>query len=171
MKLSRTVYHYCPQPKGDREIEDALRQLAEKHPEMGFGKFFAMLRREGREWNHKRVHRVYREIKLNKRRKHKRRLPARNPEPLIVPQSANRCWSADFMSDALWDGRRFRTFNVVDDYNREALAIEVDTSLASERVTRVLDRVAEVRGYPSRIRFDNGPELTSIAVADWAEAN
>lgn len=171
MKLSRTVYHYCPQPKDDREIEDALRLLAEKHPEMGFGKYFMMLRREGWPWNHKRVHRVYRDIKLNKRRKHKRRLPARNPEPLIVPVTANRCWSADFMSDALWDGRRFRTFNVIDDHNREVLAIEVDTSLPSARVTRVLDQIAEWRGLPTRLRFDNGPEFTAIAVADWAEEN
>lgn len=171
VRLSRTVYHYRPQPSGDREIEDALRLLAEKHPEMGFGKFFAMLRREGREWNHKRVHRVYCSMKLNKRRKHKRRLPARNPEPLSVPQSANRCWSADFMSDALWDGRRFRTFNVIDDHNREALAIEIDTSLPSARVTRVLDQIAEWRGLPARLRFDNGPEFTAIAVADWAEQN
>ncbi len=75
------------------------------------------------------------------------------------------------MSDALWDGRRFRTFNVVDDFNREALAIEVDTSLPSQRVTRVLDQIAEWRGLPRRLRFDNGPEFTAIAVADWAEAN
>jgi putative transposase len=110
-------------------------------------------------------------MKLNKRRRHKRRLPARSPDPLAVPEAANRCWSADFMSDALWDGRRFRTFNVVDDFNREALAIEVDTSLPSQRVTRVLDKIAEWRGLPRRLRFDNGPEFTAIAVADWAEAN
>jgi len=72
---------------------------------------------------------------------------------------------------ALWDGRRFRTFNVVDDYNREALAIEVDTSLPSQRVTRVLDQIAEWRGLPARLRFDNGPEFTAVAVAEWAEQN
>ena len=171
MKLARTVFHYRPQPGDDREIEEALSRLAALHPEMGFGKFFGMLRRDGKRWNHKRVHRVYRGMKLNKRRKHKRRLPARNPDPLIVPEAVNRCWSADFMSDALWDGRRFRTFNVVDDFNREALAIEVDTSLPSARVTRVLDRISEWRGLPARLRFDNGPEFTAIAVADWAEAN
>ena len=75
------------------------------------------------------------------------------------------------MSDALWDGRRFRTFNVVDDFNREALAIEVDTSLPSTRVTRVLDQIAEWRGLPAKLRFDNGPEFTAVAVADWAEQN
>jgi putative transposase len=82
---------------------------------------------------------------LNKRQKHKRRLPARNPSPLAVPETVNQCWSVDFMSDALWDGRRSRTFNVVDDYNREALAIEIDLSLPSPRVVRVLNRIAETK--------------------------
>ena len=171
IELSRTVYRYEPLPSRDFEIGEALERLAAKHPEMGFGKFFMMLRREGKGWNHKRVHRVYREMKLNKRRKHKRRLPARNPSPLAVPEAVNQCWSVDFMSDALWNGRRFRTFNVVDDYNREALAIEIDLSLPSRRVIRVLDRIAETRGLPQKIRFDNGPEFTAIAVAEWAEAN
>ncbi len=75
------------------------------------------------------------------------------------------------MSDALWCGRKFRTFNVVDDYNREALAIEVDTSLPASRVIRVLDRIAEQRGYPAKLRMDNGPELTSVKLAEWAEVN
>lgn len=171
VSMARTVFRYRPVGRDDREIEEALAGLAQRHPEMGFGKYFAILRRMGKEWNHKRVHRVYCSLKLNKRRKHKRRLPTRYPQPLAVPESVNRCWSADFMSDALWDGRRFRTFNVIDDHNREALAIEIDTSLPSGRVTRVLDRIAEVRGLPARLRFDNGPEFTAIAVADWAEEN
>ena len=75
------------------------------------------------------------------------------------------------MSDALSDGRRFRTFNVVDDYNREALGIEIDLSLPSQRVVRVLDRIATWRGFPAKLRFDNGPELIAVAVADWAEQN
>ena len=171
MKLARTVFHYSPRPGEDGRIEEGLRRLAEEHPEMGFGKFFLMLRREGKSWNHKRVHRVYCSMKLNKRRKHKRRLPTRSPAPLAVPETANQCWSGDFMSDALWDGRRFRTFNVVDDYNREALGIEIDLSLPSQRVVRVLDRIATWRGFPAKLRFDNGPEFIAVAVADWAEAN
>jgi len=75
----------------------------------------------------------------------------------------------DFMSDTLWCGRVFRTFNVVDDYNREALAIEVDLNLPAERIIRVLERVAAWRGYPAKMRMDNGPELTSVKMADWAE--
>jgi putative transposase len=142
LALARTVIRYRPIGRNDREIKEALAGLAEKHPEMGFGKYFAILRRMGKQWKHKRVHRVYCGMGLSKRRKHKRRLPIRCPAPLAVPESVNRCWSADLMSDALWDGRRFRTFNVIDDHNREALAIEIDTRLQSGRVTRVLERIA-----------------------------
>lgn len=88
-----------------------------------------------------------------------------------MPFAANQVWLADFMSDALWDGRRFRTFNVIDDFNRETLAIEIDTGISTQRVVRILDQVAVWRGLPKRIRFDNGPELTALAVADWAEEN
>lgn len=130
-----------------------------------------MLRRQGHPWNHKRVHRIYCALKLNKRRKGKRRLPTRNPVPLRVSEIANQCWSADFMSDTLWCGRRFRTFNIVDDFNREALAIEVDLNLPAQRVVRVLERVAAWRGYPQKLRLDNGPEMISIALAEWAEAH
>lgn len=170
-QLSRTIYRYEPKDRGDRPIIDALTELATAHSDLGFGKFYGMLRDDGHRWNHKRVHRVYCEMKLNKRRKFKRRVPPRHPSPLSVPDEANSCWSADFMSDALNDGRRFRTFNVIDDCRREALAIEIDLNLGGKRVVRVLDRIAEARGYPAKIRFDNGPELTSIAVAEWAELN
>lgn len=98
-------------------------------------------------------------------------MPNRNPLPLTVPFAANQVWSADFMSDALRDGRRFRTFNVIDDFNREALAIEIDTGISAQRVVRILDQITVWRGLPARIRFDNGPELTALAVADWAEEN
>jgi putative transposase len=101
--------------------------------------------------------------------KGKKRLPQRYPEPLSVPDSINQCWSVDFMSDTLWCGRVFRTFNVIDDYNREALAIEVDLNLPAQRIIRELERLAAWRGYPAKIRMDNGPELTSVMMAEWAE--
>ena len=146
-----------------------LLELAHERPEQGFGKLFERLRRLGHQWNHKRVYRVYCSLKLNKRRKGKRRLPRRSPAPLAVTLTMNECWSADFMSDALWHGRRFRTFNVVDDFNREALAIEVDFNLPAQRVVRELERIAAVRGYPLKLRLDNGPEFVAVALADWAE--
>lgn len=169
VSLRRSVYRYRPRPNRDGEIIKLLWELAHGRPEQGFGKLFKRMRRLGHGWNHKRVYRVYCGLKMNKRRKGKRRLPTRNPAPLQVSQVMNECWSADFMSDALWDGRRFRTFNVVDDFNREALAIEVDFSLTAERVVRVLERIAAVRGYPLKLRSDNGPEFIALALADWAE--
>ena len=130
---------------------------------------FQILRRQGYPWNHKRVHRIYCLLKLNFRRKGKQRLPVRNPSPLATPEALNQRWSVDFMHDALICGRRFRTFNVVDDFNREALSIEIDLNLPAQRVVRVLDRIAANRGYPVMLRMDNGPEFISLALAEWAE--
>lgn len=169
MRISRSLYRYQPDTSKDEPVIEALNELATRFPRWGFGKMFPYLRRQGKPWNHKRVYRVYCKLKLNIRRKCKKRLPARNPEPLSVPNQANECWSIDFMSDALWDGRRYRTFNVVDDHSREVLAIEIDLSLPSQRVIRTLEQVALTRGYPRKIRMDNGPELTSFKMACWAE--
>jgi len=167
--ISRSVYTYQPDSDRDNPVIKALSKLVEKYPRYGFRKLFVLLKRQGYRWNHKRVHRVYCKMNLNLRRRYKKRLPSRNPHPLRVPESMNQSWSIDFMSDSLWDGRRFRTFNVVDDYNREALAIEVDLNLPAERVIRVLDRLVAWRGFPQQLRMDNGPEFISLAMADWSE--
>ena len=159
--LSRTTYHYEPDSERDVPVIEALTRLAEKYPAYGFQMMFDKLRQEGITWNHKRVYRIYKLLKLNLRRKGKKRLPTRHPEPLAVPCFANQTWSADFMSDALLCGRRFRTFNVIDDYNREALGIEVDLNLPAQRVIRVLDRIGMQRGYPNKIRLDNGLRVES----------
>ncbi len=147
----------------------SIRQAAERYPRYGFKKLFQVLRRQGHVWNHKRVHRIYCLLKLNFRRKGKQRLPVRNPAPLATPEALNQSWSIDFMHDALTCGRRFRTFNVVDDFNREALAIEIDLNIPAQRVVRVLNRIVANRGYPLKMRMDNGPELISLALAQWAE--
>jgi putative transposase len=169
--LSRSVYGYQAKPRDDTPVIELLVELADRYPRYGFGKLFQLVRRTGHKWNHKRVYRIYCGLKMNLRRKGKKRLPSRNPEPLAVPDYANDCWSIDFMSDVLYSGQRFRTFNVVDDYNRECLAIEIDTNLPAERMIRVLNRISAWRGYPLKIRLDNGPELISIAMAEWAEEN
>ncbi len=93
----------------------------------------------------------------------------RNSAPLATPQALNQSWPIDFMYDALVCGRRFRTFNVVDDFNREALAIEINRNIPAQRIIRVLDRIVANRGYPLKMRMDNGPELVSRALAQWAE--
>jgi len=155
VSISRPVYYYQPDIDRDNHVIAVLLALCEKYPRYGFGKLFAIIRRLGHKWNHKRVHRVYRLLKLNMRRKAKRRLPNRNPLSISVPESINQCWSIDFMSDSLYCGRKYRTFNVVDDFNREALAIEVDLNLPAARVIRVLDRhlffsLSEVREEADR---------------------
>ena len=157
--LSRSVQRYEHKIRDDSEIIDALTALVERHPRFGFRKLFVLIRKAGHAWNHKRVWRVYCAMKLNLRRRFKKRYRCETPAALLQPIQPNQAWSADFMSDALYDGRAFRTFNVIDDYNREALRIEIDISLTAKRVTRVLDQLILIRGRPERIRVDRGPEF------------
>jgi putative transposase len=112
---------------------------------------------------------VYRNMGLHLRRPAKKRLPKRIRVPLFVPAFPDRVWSADFVSDTLCDGRRFRTLNVVDDFNREALHIEVDTSLTSARLVRVFEQLRTDRGLPQVLRTDNGPEFLGGAFTSWAK--
>lgn len=167
--LSRSVYRYQAQRPDDTSIREQLTVLAERHRRWGFGKMMDWLRHQGFTWNHKRVYRVYCELGLNQRVKPKKRLPTRHPKPLTPPDVANTSWSVDFMRDSLTDGRTFRTFNIIDDFNREALWIEVDTSLPAQRVVRVLEQLAAERGYPSSVRSDNGPEFIAQAITDWTQ--
>jgi putative transposase len=167
--IGRSVQQYQAKPRDDQELVERLQELAETHPRWGFSKMYCWFRNRGYHWNHKRVYRVYCLMKLNLRIHKRRRLPKRFPGALEQPNQPNDCWSIDFMSDALLSGQRFRTLNIIDDYNREALAIEADTSLPGQRVVRVLDRVAHWRGYPKRIRIDNGPEFVSNTLLEWGQ--
>lgn len=167
--VSRTRLYYRPVERDDSELVTAILELIDQEPGWGQDKVIGRLVADGRGWNPKRIRRVYRALKLHLRRG-KRRLPARVKEPLAVPKAANECWSADFMSDALYSGRRFRTFNVIDDFAREGLAIEIDTSITGERVVRTLERVGIERGSaPKQLRLDNGPEMISEALQTWAD--
>ncbi len=144
-----------------------MTRLTTKHAAIGFWSCCYRLWNRGHHWNHKRIYRVYTEMKLNIRRRAKKRLPERVKQPLTVPAAPNQVWSIDFMSDSLVDGRKFRLLNIIDDYNRESLAIEVDTSLPSLRVIRVLERLVAERGCPASIRCDNGPEFISHKLEEW----
>lgn len=155
----------------DREVIDAVQALAEEKPGLGFWKLYRRLRRQGHRWNHKRVYRVYCLLGLNRRRRTKKRIPKRDPMPLMVPERPNQVWSADFVSDALYNGTRFRTFNVLDDFNREALAIEIDTSLPSARLVRVFEQLKAERGLPDVLRTDNGPEFLGEVFTEWCQEN
>jgi putative transposase len=169
IQVSRCAYRYQAKRTADEAIAQELQQLAHRQPRWGCGKMTDYLRNQGHVWNHKRIRRVYRVLALHLQRKPKKRLPARAAQALVVPEQANQTWSLDFMSDSLSNGRPFRTLNVIDDFNREALWIEVDTSLPAERVVRVLEQLLFWRGKPTRIRLDNGPELISQRLDSWAK--
>ncbi len=161
--ISETCYRYQPKLSDENaEIADWLLRLTQTYKRWGFGLCFIYLRNiKGYGWNHKRVYRIYRELELNLRIKPRRRIKRNRPDELSEPVAINQVWSMDFMSNSLGDGRRFRTFNVLDDYNREGLGIEVDFSLPSGRVIRSLEQIIEWRGKPLVLRCDKGPEHIS----------
>ena len=169
--VSETCYRYEAKKNAENErIADWLLRLTDNHRNWGFGLCYLYLRNvKGFKWNHKRIYRIYKELELNLRIKPRKRLNREKPEPLAVPEAINEVWSMDFMHDQLSDGRSFRLFNVIDDYNREALGIEIDFSLPSERVIRALKQIIEWRGRPNIIRCDNGPENISGVIQNWAE--
>ena len=171
--ISTTCYLYKPKLRDENIIiADWLLRLTNNQKNWGFGLcFLYLLNIKDFRWNHKRVYRIYRELELNMRIKPKRRLLREKPDALAVPETINECWSMDFMHDQLHSGRSYRLFNVIDDFNREGLGIEVDFSLGAERVVRSLDQIIEWRGKPLSIRCDNGPEYVSKLLYEWAERN
>ena len=169
VSLPRSTYSYQHRPKDDSDVIDALLALVDRHPSIGFWSCYFRIRNQGWQWNHKRIYRVYTMLGLNIRRRAKKRLPARAKQTLFQPEEPNQVWSLDFMHDSLWDGRSYRLLNVIDDYNRQVLHIETDTSLPALRVIRVLGQLKEARGLPKMIRVDNGPEFISQKLDQWCK--
>src|SRR5690606_11156525 len=154
--LARSMWYYQSK-KDDLQVIDKLTEMAENYPTRGFDEYYKKIRREGLQWNRKPVLRVYREMKLKLRRKHKKRIQGRVKTPLETPEVLNHCWSMDFMSDVLTDGRKVRIFNVIDDCNREALAIDAGLNYPARQVVETLEKIEEEIGLPQFIRCDNGP--------------
>src|SRR5271166_832244 len=165
MGMAVSSYRYRT-TRCDDELRTRLVELAREKPRFGYRRLQVLLFRAGEVVNHKRVHRVYREADLSLRRK-KRKHCVRVGQPLLERTAANQEWAVDFAHDAVECGRAFRVLSVVDAYTRECPALEVDTSFASRRVTRVLDGIIAERGIPGAIRCDNGPELTSRHFLAW----
>jgi putative transposase len=156
-------------PENDR-IAERLIALTQSQRNWGFGLCFLHLRNvQNFGYNHKRVYRIYRELQLHMRIKPRKRLVRAVPQPLRVPDAINQSWSMDFMHDQLGDRRTFRIFNVIDDFNREGLVMDIDHSLPAQRVIQSLERAMEWRGKPASIRCDNGPEYISHTLQSWAQ--
>ncbi|MET3762288.1 transposase InsO family protein [Sphingomonas sp. UYEF23] len=149
-----------------------IRDLAATRTRCGYFRIYILLRREGWVANHKRVYRLYRDDGLSLRlKKPRRNVSAANRERQPAALAANEMWSMDFVSDALFDGRRLRALTVVDAFTREALAIDVDQGIKGEQVVEAMGRISSVRGAPKTIRVDNGPEFISKALDRWAYEN
>ena len=167
--VGRSTVRYRRRSRGeDSPLRTRLRDLAAQRPRFGYRRLQVLLRREGIVVNHKRVERLYREEGLAVRRRTRKALaPIRRGRPAL-PQRVNEQWALDFLQDALASGRKLRVLSVIDVFTREALALEVDTSLPGRRVVRVLDRLLNERELPVQLVLDNGPELISGALEAWA---
>lgn len=168
MTLGLSTCRYVSRRGDGGIILERMKAVAYERPRFGYRRLHVMLKREGFMVNHKRVYRLYRLEGLAVRRKKRKRIALLSRKPLPVGNGPNERWSMDFMWDQLADGRSFRTLNIVDDFTRESLAIEVDVSLSGLRVTRVLDRLEEIRGLPKSIVMDNGPEFSGRVLDAWA---
>ena len=169
--LPRSSFRYQPKPDHNAELRIRLRELAEKRRKFGSPRLHTLLRREGHQINHKRTERLYREEGLSLRLKRRKKRISHLRVVMDRPERINQHWSMDFVSDSLYNGRRFRVLTIVDDLSRECPALEADHSLTGKRVTRVLDRIALTRGLPDIITVDNGPEFISEALDLWAYEN
>jgi len=166
--ISASVYRYVPHQQDDGALRQRLRELASQRKRFGSPRLHILLKREHLVVNHKRTERIYREEGLSLRRKRRRKGAAGARIILAAPMGPNQRWSMDFVTDSLVTGRRFRALAILDDFSRECLAIEVDTSIGGRRVVDVLEKLGALRGLPEVITVDNGPEFAGKALDEWA---
>jgi len=165
----RTSIRYRGRRPDDGALRGRLRELAAVRRRFGYRRLHILLRREGMMVNHKKLRRLYREERLQVRRRGGRKRALGTRAPMALPQAPNQRWSLDFVSDMLIDSRRFRILAIVDDFTRECLGLVADTSLSGLRLTRELDTIIAARGRPMSIVSDNGTELTSMAILRWCQ--
>ena len=166
--MNRSTWRYGSCRQANDWLRERIKEMAAIRRRFGYRRIHDLLRREGLVVNHKRVHRLYRLEGLAVRIRRRKRVAIGERRPMPVPTSENQRWSMDFVRDTQADGGTFRTLNVVDDFTRESLVIEVDTSLTGVRVERVLERLAGERGLPEAIVLDNGPEFAGKVLDEWA---
>src|SRR6202165_677391 len=169
LEVDRSSGRYRSCRPDDAMARARLRELAAVRRRFGYRRLHILMSREGLLMNHKKFRRLYREERLQVRRRGGRKRALGTRAPMAIPQGPNQRWSLDFLSDTLADGRRFRILAMVDDFTRECLALVADTSLPGLRVVRELDAVIAVRGRPAMCVSDNGTELTSIAILRWSQ--
>lgn len=166
--IHRSTLRYRSRLKNDGQLRKRMLELAQKHRRRGCPHLHRILRREKLVVNHKRTERIYREENLSIRRKKRKKTASQLRIQIPDAVRPNQQWAMDFMADALFNGRKIRLFTLIDEYTRECLALEVDTSINGVRVTAILSRVALMRGLPEIIKVDNGPEFIGKALDAWA---
>jgi putative transposase len=170
LEMDRSCYRYEPAQDRNEQLRQELKSLAQEKPRYGYRRLHVLLERRGWKINHKRLYRVYGQENLAVRRLKRKRLMRTGVSNVLLFRR-NQEWAMDFVSDGLATGRCIRAFTVVDSYTRECLAIEVDSSLSSRRITRVLEWIIQQRGRPETLRCDNGPEFTSRHFLSWCDEN
>jgi len=172
LKIYRNAYRYKSKKDEQAYLRMRIKEIAETRVRFGYRRIHILLLREGWKINHKRVYRLYREEGLNLRRRLKRRQKIATRTPMTaIPSTLNECWAMDFVSDQLYNGKRFRTLTLIDLCSRECIALFAEKSITGEIVADVLDGLKHSRGLPKRIKVDNGPEFISKALDAWAYFN
>jgi putative transposase len=167
LQLQRSTFNYQARPERNVGLVEEVHELAQRHPRYGYRRVWALLRRRGRRVNRKHVHRLWKRAKLQVRKVTRKRGPARAASVPVQALHPGHVWTYDFLHDHCLHGPPLKVLTVMDEFTREGLAIEVASSLPSQKVLTVLERLVVRHGRPQFIRSDNGPEFIALAVRGW----